>query len=183
MDEKEALRRTMMAARKTHFDTAGDADATALADHAAGLSGRIIAAYLPMGGELNPLPLLQALRQNKHEICLPVCIDDDAPMIFRRYKKDAPLLPDAMGISAPRATAQTVTPHSVLLPLLAFDMSGNRLGRGGGFYDRTLAHLRSETECRFIGLAFPMQKVDKCPVAPHDEALDAVLTPTGLIEF
>ncbi len=184
--EKEILRRTMMAARKQHFATHGAAEAqavAALAETQVTLNGKITAAYLPMGGELDPLPLLDVLRKKGHEICLPVCVDDDAPLIFRRYKKQSGLLPDAMGISAPRATAQTVTPDIVLLPLLAFDADGNRLGRGGGFYDRTLAKLREAGDTQFIGLAFDMQKVDKSPVAPHDEALHGVLTPTQFIEF
>lgn len=183
MDEKDQMRRAMTAARKAHFATTGATDADKLTGFADRLSGRLIAAYLPMGGELDPLPLIDALRKNGKEICLPVCVDDEAPLIFRRYKKQAPLLPDAMGIAAPRATAQTVTPDIILLPLLAFDERGNRLGRGGGFYDRTLEKLRQTDNCRFIGLGFDMQMVDKCPVAPHDEALHGVLTPTQFIEF
>ena len=183
MEDKETMRRTMVTARKRVFDAGGAAAAQALAAHADKLSGRLVAVYLPMGGEIDPEPLANVLRRNGHEMCLPVCVDDEAPLIFRRYKKHAPLLPDAMGIAAPPATAQTIVPNLVLLPLLAFDGAGNRLGRGGGFYDRTLAQLRATSNCRFIGLAFDAQKVDKCPVAPHDEALHGVLTPSGLIEF
>ena len=191
MEDKETMRRSMVAMRKRVFDEAGEAAAQAVVSFAGALMGlsnapskaKRVAIYLPMGGEMNPLPLAQNLRADGHEICLPVCIDDDAPMLFRRYKKRAALLPDAMGIPAPRATARTVTPHIVICPLLAFDAAGNRLGRGGGFYDRSLADLRAKTDCRFVGLAFDEQKVDKCPVAPHDEALHGVLTPSGLFEF
>lgn len=183
MEEKQTLRRAMTAARKKHFSAHGESDSAALATMADKLSGEIVAAYLPMGSELDPMPLMAALRSRGHSICLPVCVDDDAPLIFRRFKKDTGLLPDAMGIAAPRATSQTVTPRVILLPLLAFDDDGNRLGRGAGFYDRTLANLRDAGDTRFIGLAFDMQKVDKCPVAPHDEALHGVLTPTQFIEF
>jgi 5-formyltetrahydrofolate cyclo-ligase len=183
MDEKNTMRQSLLAARRAHADTHGNDAAAALAKHADKLSGRNIAAYLPKGGEIDPRPLMQALRRQGSGICLPVCVDEEAAMIFRRYRDGDALIPDEMGIAAPRATAQQVTPDIVLLPLLAFDGTGNRLGRGGGFYDRTLAALRKRGACRFIGLAFDMQMVDKCPVAPHDEALRGVATPTQWYDF
>ena len=183
MNEKDEMRKRMVAARRVHAQAQGLAEAEALAAHADAFDGAVIAAYLPISGEIDPQPLMRALRQKKCQSALPVCVDDDAALIFRRYKEGEPLLPDAMGIAAPRATAQQLTPDIVLLPLLAFDRSGNRLGRGGGFYDRTLAKLRTGGTCRFIGLGFDMQMVDKCPVAPHDEAMHAVLTPTQWHDF
>ena len=183
MDEKNTMRQSLLAARRAHADAHGTDAAAALATHADKLSGQNIAAYLPMGGEIDPRPLMQALRRQGSGICLPVCVDEEAAMIFRRYRDGDALIPDEMGIAAPRATAQQVTPDIVLLPLLAFDGTGNRLGRGGGFYDRTLAALRKRGACRFIGLAFDMQMVDKCPVAPHDEPLHGVATPTQWYDF
>ena len=191
MDDKDQMRRALAAQRSAHHKAHGEAEAQALAEFMSSnadkqlgaISDKIIAAYLPMGGELDPRPLMQALRKNGNSICLPVCINEDAPLVFRRYRHNDALLPDDMGIAAPRATAQQVTPDIVLLPLLAFDGQGHRLGRGGGFYDRTLAELKKRSDCRFIGLAFDMQMVDKCPIAPHDEALHAVLTPTKRHDF
>ena len=178
MDEKNTIRQSLLAARRTHADAHGADAAAALASHAEKFSGQNIAAYLPVGGEIDPRPLMQALRRQGSSICLPVCVDGEAAMIFRRYRDGDALMPDEVGIAAPRAMAQQVTPDIVLLPLLAFDGAGNRLGRGGGFYDRTLAALRKRGTCRFIGLAFEMQMVDKCPIGPHDEALHGVATPT-----
>ena len=191
MDDKDQMRRALAAQRSAHHKAHGEAEAQALAEFMSSnadkqlgaISDKIIAAYLPMGGELDPRPLMQALRKNGNSICLPVCINEDAPLVFRRYRHNDALLPDDMGIAAPRATAQQVTPDIVLLPLLAFDGQGHRLGRGGGFYDRTLAELKKRGDCRFIGLAFDMQMVDKCPIAPHDEALHAVLMPTKRLDF
>lgn len=191
MDDKDQMRRALAAQRSAHHKAHGEAEAQALAEFVSSnadkqlgaISDKIIAAYLPMGGELDPRPLMQALRKNGNSICLPVCINEDAPLVFRRYRQNDALLPDDMGIAAPRATAQQVTPDIVLLPLLAFDGQGHRLGRGGGFYDRTLAELKKRSDCRFIGLAFDMQMVDKCPIAPHDEALHAVLTPSKRHDF
>jgi len=199
MDEKDRMRRALVAQRSAHHKAHGATDALALAQvqvqgvasqieklsgkTTENISDKIIAAYLPMGGELDPQPLMQALGKSGNHICLPVCTDEDGPLVFRRYKQNDALLPDEMGIAAPRATAHQVTPDIVLLPLLAFDGQGNRLGRGGGFYDRTLAVLKKRGDCRFIGLAFDMQMVDKCPTAPHDEALHAVLTPSKRHDF
>jgi len=191
MDDKDQMRRALAAQRSAHHKAHGEAEAQALAEFVSSnadkqlgaISDKIIAAYLPMGGELDPRPLMQALVKNGNSICLPVCINEDAPLVFRRYRQNDALLPDDMGIAAPRATAQQVTPDIVLLPLLAFDGQGHRLGRGGGFYDRTLAELKKRGDCRFIGLAFDMQMVDKCPIAPHDEALHAVLTPSKRHDF
>lgn len=191
MDDKDQMRRALAAQRSAHHKAHGEAEAQALAEFMSSnadkqlgaISDKIIAAYLPMGGELDPRPLMQALRKNGNSICLPVCINEDAPLVFRRYRHNDALLPDDMGIAAPRATAQQVTPDIVLLPLLAFDGQGYRLGRGGGFYDRTLAELKKRGDCRFVGLAFDMQMVDKCPIAPHDEALHAVLTPSKRHDF
>ena len=182
MDEKDTMRQSMLAARRAHADAQGD-EAAALTVHAEKLRGQNIAAYLPMGGEIDPRPLMQALRRQGSAICLPVCADEEAAMMFRRYRDGDALIPDEMGIAAPPASAQLVRPDIVLLPLLAFDGTGNRLGRGGGFYDRTLAKLRRGSACRFIGLAFDMQMVDKCAVAPHDEALHGVATPTQWHDF
>ena len=191
MDDKDQMRRALEAQRSSHHKAHGEAEAQALAKFVSSnaekqlgaISDKIIAAYLPMGGELDPRPLMQALRKNGNSVCLPVCINEDAPLVFRRYRQNDALLPDDMGIAAPRATAQQVTPDIVLLPLLAFDGQGHRLGRGGGFYDRTLAQLKKRSDCLFIGLAFDMQMVDKCPIAPHDEALHAVLTPSKRHDF
>ena len=191
MDDKDQMRRALVAQRSAHHKAHGEGEAEALAEFVSSnadkqlgaISDKIIATYLPMGGELDPRPLMQALRKNGNSICLPVCINEDAPLVFRRYRHNDALLPDDMGIAAPRATAQQVTPDIVLLPLLAFDGQGHRLGRGGGFYDRTLAELKKRSDCRFIGLAFDMQMVDKCPIAPHDEALHAVLTPSKRHDF
>ncbi|MCH1486715.1 MAG: 5-formyltetrahydrofolate cyclo-ligase [Alphaproteobacteria bacterium] len=191
MGDKDQMRRALAAQRSAHHKAHGEAEAQALAEFVSSnankqlgaISDKIIAAYLPMGGELDPRPLMQALRKNGNSICLPVCINEDAPLVFRRYRQNDALLPDDMGIAAPRATAQQVTPDIVLLPLLAFDGQGHRLGRGGGFYDRTLAELKKRSDCRFIGLAFDMQMVDKCSIAPHDEALHAVLTPSKRHDF
>ena len=187
MDDKQSLRDRLIGERKNHFAAHGKAAARKLAAHAPALElskESLIAPYLPMGSEMDVRPLMAALVAQGHELCLPVCLAPHAPVIFRRYATGDALAADAMGIDAPLDEAQTVQPDLVLLPLLGFDASGMRLGRGGGYYDRTLAALRAaRRDIMACGVAFHMQMVDKCPSAPHDQVLDAVLTEIGLIRF
>lgn len=198
MEEKTILRDSLIAARKNHFAAQGEAAAQNLASHASAFnlaSKSLIAAYLPMGSEIDVRPLMAAFQAQGHQLCLPVCLQADAPVVFRRYQSGDALAPDAMGIDAPLAKddakAENLRPDIILLPLLGFDATGMRLGRGGGYYDRTLAALRQQNNDQShkqgkvyaCGVAFQMQMVDKCPSAPHDQALDAVLTEDGLIRF
>lgn len=186
MDDKTILRDRLIGARKMHFLAHGETAARDLATYAPALElspKSLIAAYLPMGSEIDVRPLMAALGEQGHNLCLPVCLELDAPVIFRHYAPGDELAADAMGIDAPIDDAQTVQPDVVLLPLLGFDASGMRLGRGGGYYDRTLASLRARRDIIACGVAFHMQMVDKCPSAPHDQALDAVMTENGVIRF
>ena len=186
MDDKQPLRDRLIVARKAHFAAHGAAAALDLARHAPALEvspDSLIAAYLPVGSEMDMRPLMETLVKQGHELCLPVCLAADKPVIFRHYAMGDALGPDAMGIAAPVNTAETVQPDVVLVPLLGFDLRGMRLGRGGGYYDRTLAELRARRDILACGVAFHMQMVDKCPSAPHDQALDAVLTEDGLTRF
>ena len=189
MDEKQLLRERLIAARKAHHRANGDQAAIRLASHHRALpleqteQKSHIGVYLPMGSEMDIRPLSEALRQAGHTLCLPVCEARDAAVVFRHYAPDTPLVPDAMGIDAPHAEAASCRPDMILLPLLGFDKTGQRLGRGGGYYDRTLAALRASGPIVCCGIAYDMQMVDKCPSAPHDQALDMVLTEAGLTQF
>lgn len=185
MSEKADMRAKMLARRKARHADAPDMAANALAAFATEISDtpRAIAAYLPMGSEIDPRPLMAALATAGHELCLPYCAEIPAPMRFRAYDLTDELEPDGQGIDAPSARAREVIPDIVLLPLLGFDGRGHRLGRGGGFYDRTLAALRREKPIAAIGLAYAAQRLDICPIEPHDEPLMAVLTETGLTRF
>ena len=95
----------------------------------------------------------------------------------------APLPRDAAGVPAPGPDAPELTPDLVVVPLLAFDGAGARLGQGGGYYDRTLAALRAAGPVVALGLAYAGQEVARLPVEAHDQRLDAVLTEAGLRRF
>ncbi|MEK9760301.1 MAG: 5-formyltetrahydrofolate cyclo-ligase, partial [Candidatus Puniceispirillum sp.] len=104
------------------------------------------------------------------------------PLQFLDWRPGDRLVDGRFGTKQPVAGAVRVRPHVVLVPLLAFDLAGGRLGYGGGYYDRSIAALRDDgMPVVAIGVGYDGQRVDKVPVGPYDMPLDAVLTPTGLI--
>lgn len=183
---KQAMRRRLLAARKAHHAQHAAQAADALLAQLPHLDippTHHIALYLPMGSEIDVLPLLERLHESGHRLCLPVCLADNQPVLFRAYAPGDRLQPDAMNIDAPIETAEEIQPDIIMLPLLGFDRQGGRLGRGGGYYDRTLAAIRAQRTVRAWGIAYDMQMVDKCPVEPHDQTLDAVLTDKAAYRF
>ncbi|MFN3521703.1 MAG: 5-formyltetrahydrofolate cyclo-ligase [Phenylobacterium sp.] len=174
-----ALRRRLAAARPN-----AGADAAAHAPPHLAARARVIAAYHPVGAEIDPLPLARALvAQGGADLALPVTVDRESPLEFRLWTADMVLEPDALGASAPPADAPRVRPDLVITPLLAFDRFGGRLGQGGGHYDRTLEALRASGPVLVLGLAFAGQEVDRLELDAHDQRLDALLTETGYMEF
>ena len=145
----------------------------------------IIGAYYVQGSELDPGPILAAileLGEGRIQAALPVAAAKNAPLKFRLWRQDLPLVPDAYGIPSPPQSAPEVLPNLLLTPVLAFDRQGGRLGQGGGHYDRTLAILRKQRPVFVLGLAFADQEVDEVPMGPHDQRLDAIVTETAYIE-
>jgi len=140
----------------------------------------IVAGYMPIGSELDCLPLLNRLAATDVPLCLPAVTAPGQPLIFRRWSPGDPLTPGSYGTSEPAAAAPEVTPQVLLMPMLAFDRQGHRLGYGGGYYDRTLKALRAAgaggDEIVAIGVAFAGQLRDKVPVSRDDEPLDWILT-------
>lgn len=136
----------------------------------------MVAVYHAIGFELDAVPLAQALVVAGRSLCLPVVLERDAPMIFRRWVPGDPLEPDLAGVPAPLPLAETVVAEVILTPLLAFDSAGGRLGQGGGYYDRTFAAL---PDTRRIGLAYAGQQVEELALERHDIRLHGVLTETG----
>ena len=112
-------------------------------------------------------------------LALPVMIGKAQPLLMRAWSPGDAMEAAAWGIAEPTADKPEVDPEIVLVPLLAFDARGYRLGYGGGFYDRTLARLRAKQPVVAIGLAYDEQKVDEVPVEAYDQRLDWVLTPSG----
>lgn len=176
MTDKRELRAAMRALRKRLSAQFPDAPARA-AGHVADLPpGRLVAVYRAIGSELDADALCLALERDGRELCLPVVIERDAPMIFRRWRFGEPLELDLAGVPAPLPLGEAVTPDLILTPLLAFDAGGGRLGQGGGYYDRTFEALPDALR---IGLAYAGQQVERLPLERHDIRLHGVLTETG----
>lgn len=180
---KSDLRRRLRALRKTLAAAAPDAAERAAARLPAGLGegARVIAAYHPVGAEIDPRPALLSLAAQaaSPRLALPVTLDRESPLEFRQWTVGASLSPDALGAMAPGADAPVVRPDLVIVPLLAFDRFGGRMGQGGGHYDRTLEALRAAGPVFVLGIAYAGQEVERLHLEPHDQRLDAILTETG----
>jgi 5-formyltetrahydrofolate cyclo-ligase len=136
----------------------------------------ILAGYSAIGSEIDPSPLMEALRAQGHVIALPAVIQEGLPLRFQRYEPGDRLLTSPMGIAEPLSSAPTVTPDILLVPLLAFDRHRHRLGYGGGFYDRTIRQLRQSGGLMTIGIAYAAQEIPEVPRGKYDVQLDKIAT-------
>ena len=177
--QAEAARAEAHAARK---DTAPLALTKTGLDFAGELPGRTVSAFIPFGDEIDTRPLLAKLAAEGFTTCVPVVIKPATPLEFRVWVPGEETVPGKWNIPVPPETADVVEPDVLLVPLLAFDAEGFRLGYGGGFYDRTLERLRSIKPFVTIGVAYAAQQVDKVVRGEHDERLDWILTEAGAIK-
>lgn len=141
-----------------------------------------IALYLANDSELDTFPLIQALWQQGKQLYLPVLHPFAAGyLLFVKYDQDTLLYPNRFGIPEPLAQCHRLLPvHQldiIFTPLVAFDLKGNRLGMGGGFYDRTLSQLPTKSRSKVIGLAHSCQQVDAVPTDSWDVPLQRIITP------
>jgi 5-formyltetrahydrofolate cyclo-ligase len=183
-DPKAALRRIAYDARKSAF--AGAAahvpSATAYLLRRIGpAEGRIIAGYMPIRTEIDPRPAMTALHADGARICVPVIAGAGQPLDFREWAPDCELVEGPFRAMIP-AEGDWLSPDTLIVPLVGFDAALNRLGYGGGFYDRTLARLRSAGRAEAIGYAFSAQELPALPVEPTDQPLDALVTEQGCRE-
>jgi 5-formyltetrahydrofolate cyclo-ligase len=138
--------------------------------------GAMVAGFWPLDQEIDIRPLLHALHDRGNPVALPVTPPRGEPLTFRRWQPGDAMAAERFGTARP--IGDLMVPDVMLLPLLAFDKSGGRLGYGGGYYDRTLAALPGRPR---IGCAFAAQQVDAVPLGPYDIRLDAVATERGII--
>ena len=146
----------------------------------------IVAAYWPVRGEINVLPLLLRLVEKGHPAALPQTVDRHTPLIFRAWKENTPMIKGAFaGLSEPDpAFADIVLPDVLLMPLLGFDAQGNRLGYGGGHYDRSIGILDSvRGNLLKIGVGYAFQQFDAIPAEKHDVRLDMMVTDRQVFNF
>jgi 5-formyltetrahydrofolate cyclo-ligase len=144
--------------------------------------GALVSGYWPFGAELDPRPLLEALHRRGHPLALPVAERRATPLIFRCWKPGDPMSQHRFGMSEPLPESPRVDPDVILVPMIAFDGQGNRLGYGGGFYDRTLAAQRKIKKTLAVGVAFDAQRVERIPVDIHDQKLDWIVTESMALE-
>jgi 5-formyltetrahydrofolate cyclo-ligase len=141
----------------------------------------IVSGFASMREELRAWPLLRRLHGEGCRLCLPVMQGRGRPLVFRAWAPGDAMDQGVWGIAEPKADKPELEPDVLIVPLLAFDAAGRRLGYGGGFYDRTLRLLRTRKPITAVGLAYDEQKVDAVPHLDYDERLDWVLTPSGPI--
>ena len=138
------------------------------------ITKRIVGGYYPVNFEIDDLELLKKFEKNKFNISLPV-IKKNFQMDFYKWSFSDPLKVNKYGIPEPE-TKNIVYPDVLLVPLVAFDKNLNRLGYGGGYYDRLIKKLSKKKKIMKIGLAFSVQKIDKVPINIYDQKLDYIVT-------
>ena len=138
------------------------------------------AGYFPIREELDPRPLLSALHEEGMRIALPV-VRPGPDLIFREWRPGSQLECGKFGLKEPSGANLALVPNIVLVPLLAFDRRGNRLGYGAGYYDAALRNLRRRGAVTAIGIAFDEQEFPEIPQEAQDETMDMILTPSRIV--
>ncbi len=183
---KAEARKAAAKVRAAAFKEKADAAAAALAQTGLGFLGAktpaVVSGFYPYKSELDLRPMLSALSTQGWTTCLPIVMGEGKPLVFRAWAPGEATEPGAWDIPVPLASAKSVEPDVMLVPLLAFDRAGYRLGYGGGFYDRTIEKFRNSRALLTVGVAFAAQEVDAVVRGPHDQPLDWVLTEAGPIK-
>jgi 5-formyltetrahydrofolate cyclo-ligase len=183
IDQKRVLRARIKAWR-AGLDTeavawAADAVAAQGLEFLRPQSGAVVSGFSSLPDEFRIWPLLRRLHREGHRLALPVMQGKMKPLLFRAWAPGDVLDRGVWGIGEPKADKPELEPDILLVPLLAFERRGWRLGYGGGFYDRSLQRLRAMKPVLAVGLAFDEQRVDAVPHLDYDQRLDWVLTPSG----
>ena len=180
MEEKQLIRRQMLQKRaalnEAYQKRESEKGCETAYDFLKDKDYQTLAAYRPIRHELNILPLLQQLRGEGKTILLPRMDVSNRQLTFHEYRHDAELEKGPYDVHQPKADSPHHQPDIILLPLVACDAKGNRLGYGGGYYDRTLAKI--EPRPMLIGCGYDFQTLETLPLEPHDQGLDALITPS-----
>ncbi|MGB5068190.1 MAG: 5-formyltetrahydrofolate cyclo-ligase [Albidovulum sp.] len=175
---KAAARAEAFLRRKAvHGARQGD-EAERLAEVLTAYTGKVLAGYMPMRTEIDCLPAMAA---HQGPVGVPVIKAAAQPLLFRQWTPDAVMVAGTFGALIPEA-GDWLVPEVLIVPLLAFDRRGYRLGYGGGFYDRTLEGLCAHGSVIAIGFAYGAQEVDNVPTEPTDQPLDLIVTESEVID-
>lgn len=180
-DAKRALRPVRIEARRLArlaAPTAGEGLAAQFLRNIPLPAGAAVAGYWPLGDEIDVRPLMARLHEGGHPVGLPVVAGRGAALEFRRWRPGDALEAGGHGTWHPPVGAPAIEPDVVLVPMLAFDAAGWRLGYGGGYYDRTLEGLRRRRHVLAVGVAYAGQRIGSVPHDGHDQRLDWVVTET-----
>jgi 5-formyltetrahydrofolate cyclo-ligase len=179
LDEaKRAARRAALAGRQGCDPTLGVRLGAVLLAGFPPPAGAVVSGFWPLEGEIDIRPLLEILHERGHVVALPETTPLGNPLIFRHWTPGAPMICERF--STFRPDGPVVVPDFLLVPLLAFDAAGRRLGYGGGYYDRTLALLPHAVS---VGCAYAAQQLDEVPAGEYDARLHAVATERAVHVF
>jgi 5-formyltetrahydrofolate cyclo-ligase len=145
--------------------------------------GTIVSGFMPLKSEINPLPLMRKLAGAGARLALPVIDARGKPLILRAFTFGDALDSGQWGIREPKPEAPEVAPDIMLVPLLAFDRTGHRVGYGAGYYDRTIAKFRAMKTVVAVGIAYAAQEIEAVPITERDARLDLVLTERDVIDL
>jgi 5-formyltetrahydrofolate cyclo-ligase len=185
-DQKTAFRTEALALRDALPAEVRAAAAEAIAARPLPMAvpeGTIVSGFMPLKSEINPLPLMRKLAEAGARLSLPCIAGRGKPLIMRAYAFGDEFARGQWGIREPLPTAVEVDPDILIVPLAAFDKSGNRIGYGAGYYDMTINALRAKKTITAIGIAFAAQQFAAVPATDRDERLDLVLTENETFDF
>ncbi len=178
---KSAARKAAFARRKIAHESGGAGRAGLLSSVLAGYRGVPLSGYMPIRTEIDPRPAMAEAAAHG-PVGIPVIEARAHPLKFAHWEPDMELVPGAFGALIPVAPS-FFEPEILIVPLVAFDRLGGRLGYGGGFYDRTLQLLRARRATLAIGFAYGAQMAESLPLEPTDQPLDLIVTETNVIDL
>ncbi|MEX0301270.1 MAG: 5-formyltetrahydrofolate cyclo-ligase [Leisingera sp.] len=178
---KAAARKAAFARRKEAHARNLPGAAGHLAEVLAGYRGVPLAGYMPIRTEIDPLPVMAEAAAHG-PVGVPVIMGEGMPLKFSRWQPEGAMRDGPFGARVPEVD-DFFEPEIVVVPLVAFDAKGGRLGYGGGFYDRTLELLRGKRATLAIGFAFDAQEAGDLPLEPTDQPLDMMVTETRILQF
>ena len=178
---KKKVRKEAFINRQKAFAADIGNSASLLSSVLAGYRGVPIAGYLPIKTEIDPLSAME--EASAHSLVgVPVIQGNSQPLKFSRWEPGCHLKKGPFDVQIP-VISNYFVPEVLIIPMVAFDRNGGRLGYGGGFYDRTLEHLRSRHAILAIGFAYSEQEFANLPLEPTDQKLDIIITEREIIEF
>lgn len=177
----KAAARSAAFARRTIAHASGQGNAAQLSAVLAGYRGVPIAGYMAMRSEIDPTAAMEECAAHG-PVAVPVIEAAEHPLKFRTWSPGCEITAGAFGAEIP-VSGEWLVPEIVIVPLVAFDRNGGRLGYGGGFYDRTLEKLRAQRPTLAIGFAYAAQETETLPLEATDQPLDMIVTETGIIDF